>query len=96
MRAKSGSLSTAARKSWRSSVLTAAVAAGLLFFGSGAWAQEETGEPAQALRLLGAGLGRLYEAALKVQGFDVTVVDAEEASRLGLAKAAINIWGAQF
>lgn len=51
----------------------------------------------QALRLIGAGpLGRLYEAALKAQGFDVTVVDAEEASRLGLGKAAINIWGAQF
>ena len=51
----------------------------------------------QALRLIGAGqLGRLYEAALKAQGFDVTVVDAEEASRLGLAKAAINIWGVQF
>jgi 2-dehydro-3-deoxygalactonokinase len=52
---------------------------------------------APALRLIGAGqLGRLYEAALKAQGFDVTVVDAEEASRLGLAKAAVNIWGAQF
>ena len=52
---------------------------------------------AQALRLIGAGqLGRLYEAALKAQAFDVTVVDAEEASRLGLAKAAMNIWGAQF
>ncbi len=52
---------------------------------------------ARPLRLIGAGqLGRLYEAALKAQGFDVTAVDAEEASRLGLAKAAINIWGAQF
>lgn len=52
---------------------------------------------APALRLIGAGqLGRLYEAALKAQGFDVTVVDAEEASRLGLAKAAVNIWGARF
>lgn len=52
---------------------------------------------ARALRLIGAGqLGRLYESALKAQGFDVTVVDAEEASRLGLGKAAINIWGAQF
>jgi 2-dehydro-3-deoxygalactonokinase len=52
---------------------------------------------AQALRLIGAGqLGRLYEAALKAQGFDVTVIDAEEASRLGLAKAAVSIWGAQF
>jgi 2-dehydro-3-deoxygalactonokinase len=52
---------------------------------------------AQVLRLIGAGqLGRLYEAALKAQGFDVTVVDAEEASRAGLGKAAINIWGDQF
>jgi len=52
---------------------------------------------AQALRLIGAGqLGRLYEAALKTQGFGVSMVDAEEASRLGLAKAAMNIWGAQF
>ena len=51
----------------------------------------------QSLRLIGAGqLGRLYEAALKAQGFHVTVVDAEEASRRGLAKAAINIWGAKF
>ena len=51
----------------------------------------------QALRLIGAGqLGRLYEAALTAQGFDVTAVDAEEASRLGLGKAAINIWGDQF
>jgi 2-dehydro-3-deoxygalactonokinase len=51
----------------------------------------------QALRLIGAGqLGRLYEAALKAQGFDVTVADAEEASRFGLTKAAINIWGTQF
>lgn len=52
---------------------------------------------AQALRLIGAGqLGRLYEAALRAQGFDVTLVDAEAASRRGLAKAAINIWGEQF
>lgn len=51
----------------------------------------------QSLRLIGAGpLGYLYEAALKAQDFDVTAVDAEEASRLGLAKAATNIWGAQF
>jgi 2-dehydro-3-deoxygalactonokinase len=52
---------------------------------------------AQSLRLIGAGqLGRLYEAALTTQGFGVTAVDAEEASRLGLGKAAINLWGAQF
>jgi 2-dehydro-3-deoxygalactonokinase len=50
----------------------------------------------QSLRLIGAGsLGRLYEAALTAQGFDVTAVDAEQASRLGLCKAAVNIWGAQ-
>jgi 2-dehydro-3-deoxygalactonokinase len=53
--------------------------------------------PAPSLRLIGAGsLGRLYEAALTAQGCDVTSVDAEQASRLGLGKAAVNIWGAQF
>jgi 2-dehydro-3-deoxygalactonokinase len=52
--------------------------------------------PLQSLRLIGAGaLGRLYEAALTRQGVDVTVVDAEQASRLGLGKAALNIWRAQ-
>jgi 2-dehydro-3-deoxygalactonokinase len=50
--------------------------------------------PLQSVRLIGAGsLGRLYEAALTEQGLDVTVVDAEQASRLGLGKAALNIWG---
>ena len=53
--------------------------------------------PPQSLRLLGAGgLGRLYEAVLSAHGFDVTTLDADEASRLGLRKAATNIWGAQF
>ena len=51
---------------------------------------------ARSLRLIGAGsLGRLYEAALTAQGFDVKAVDAEHASQLGLAKAASHIWGAQ-
>jgi 2-dehydro-3-deoxygalactonokinase len=53
--------------------------------------------PPRSLRLIGAdGLGRLYEAALSERGFDVMAVDADEASRAGLSKAAINIWGAQF
>jgi 2-dehydro-3-deoxygalactonokinase len=53
--------------------------------------------PPQSVRLIGAGsLGRLYETALTAQGFDVTAVDAEQASRGGLGKAAMNIWGAQF
>jgi 2-dehydro-3-deoxygalactonokinase len=53
--------------------------------------------PPQSLRLLRAGrLGQLYETALSECGFAVTAVDADEASRLGLGKAAINIWGAQF
>ena len=51
--------------------------------------------PVRSVRLIGAGaLGRLYEAALARQGLDVTTVDAEQASRLGLAKAAAKIWGA--
>jgi 2-dehydro-3-deoxygalactonokinase len=49
--------------------------------------------PLRSVRLIGAGaLGRLYEAALARQGLDVTTVDAEQASRLGLAKAATRIW----
>ena len=48
------------------------------------------------MRLIGAGaLGRLYEAALAGQDLEVTTVDAEQASRLGLAKAALAIWGAK-
>jgi 2-dehydro-3-deoxygalactonokinase len=51
--------------------------------------------PLRSVRLIGAGaLGRLYEAALAGQALDVTTVDAEQASRLGLAKAATRIWGA--
>lgn len=50
----------------------------------------------RSVRLIAAGaLGRLYEAALGAQGVDVTTVDAEQASRRGLAKAAARIWGAQ-
>jgi 2-dehydro-3-deoxygalactonokinase len=50
--------------------------------------------PLQSVRLIAAGaLGRLYQTALAGQGLDVTTVDAEQASRLGLAKAALRIWG---
>lgn len=49
----------------------------------------------RSVRLIGVGgLGRLYEVALAARGLDVTTVDAELASRRGLAKAAIRIWGA--
>src|SRR5262249_6242958 len=49
----------------------------------------------RSVRLIGAGaLGRLYEMALTAQGLAVTTVDAEQASRLGLARAAASIWGA--
>jgi 2-dehydro-3-deoxygalactonokinase len=52
--------------------------------------------PLRSVRLIAAGsLGRLYEAALTAQGLDVTAVDAEQASRLGLAKAALKLWGAK-
>ncbi len=50
----------------------------------------------RSVRLIAAGaLGRLYESALGAQGLDVTTVDAEQASRRGLAKAAQKIWGAR-
>jgi 2-dehydro-3-deoxygalactonokinase len=50
--------------------------------------------PLRSLRLIGTGaLGRLYAVALAAQGVAVTEVDAEQASRLGLGKAATKIWG---
>lgn len=52
--------------------------------------------PLHSVRLIAAGaLGQLYAAALATQGLEVTTVDAEQASRLGLGKAAMHIWGAQ-
>ncbi len=52
--------------------------------------------PMQSLWLIATGaLGRLYEAALTGQGLDVTTVDAEQASRRGLCKAAARIWRAR-
>ncbi|HKU07308.1 MAG TPA: 2-dehydro-3-deoxygalactonokinase, partial [Bradyrhizobium sp.] len=74
----------------------AARLSGLLIGTEIADAVERHGPP-QSLRLLRAGrLGELYEIALRERGFDVNAVDADQASRLGLGKAAINIWGAQF
>jgi 2-dehydro-3-deoxygalactonokinase len=50
----------------------------------------------RSVRLIAAGaLGQLYAAALGAQDIDVTVVDAEQASRRGLVKAALKIWGAK-
>ena len=72
----------------------AARLSGLLIGTELADAARRFGAPRQ-VRLIGAGaLGRLYEMALAAQGLDVTTVDAEQASRLGLAKAAARIWGA--
>lgn len=51
---------------------------------------------ARQLRLMAAGrLGALYHASLAASGFDLTMIDAEQASRRGLAKAANSIWGAE-
>jgi hypothetical protein len=48
--------------------------------------------PLASVRLIAAGaLGRLHEAALTAQGLDVTAVDGEQASRLGLGTARIGI-----
>lgn len=47
------------------------------------------------LRLIAAGtLGHLYRDALSAFGYDTTMIDAEQASQRGLAKAAVNLWGA--
>lgn len=49
------------------------------------------------VRLIGdSTLGRLYAAALAATGLNVTTVDAEQASRQGLSKAARQIWGVQY
>jgi 2-dehydro-3-deoxygalactonokinase len=49
------------------------------------------------LRLMATGrLGGLYREALAAGGFNVSEVDAELASRRGLTKAAMQIWGARF
>ncbi|SEP50662.1 2-keto-3-deoxy-galactonokinase [Rhodospirillales bacterium URHD0017] len=72
----------------------AARLSGLLIGSEIADAQRQHGA-LRSVRLIAAGaLGRLYEAALGAEGLDVTTVDAEQASRLGLAKAAGKIWGA--
>ena len=73
----------------------AARLSGLLIGTELADATSRHGSP-RSVRLIGAGaLGQLYEAALSARGLDVTTVDAEQASRLGLAKAALKIWGAK-
>jgi len=49
------------------------------------------------VRLIGAGaLSELYAAALTQAGFTTNIVDAERASRIGLTKMAIHLWGARF
>jgi 2-dehydro-3-deoxygalactonokinase len=49
------------------------------------------------VRLIGTGaLKDLYTSALAAADFEVTIVDAEDASRRGLTKAAVHLWGAQF
>jgi 2-dehydro-3-deoxygalactonokinase len=74
----------------------AARLSGLLIGSEISDATQRFGGPCQ-LRLMASGsLGTLYHAALEASGFDVSVLDAEQASRRGLAKAAINLWGAQF
>jgi 2-dehydro-3-deoxygalactonokinase len=74
----------------------AARLSGLLIGSEISDAAQRFGGPRQ-VRLMAAGsLGTLYQGALEASGFDVTVIDAEQASRRGLAKAAINLWGAQF
>jgi 2-dehydro-3-deoxygalactonokinase len=71
----------------------AARLSGLLIGSELADAQRQHG-PLRSVRLIAAGaLGKLYEAALRAQDIDVTAVDAEQASRRGLAKAALKIWG---
>lgn len=55
--------------------------------------RHEGGQPS-AVRLIAAEkLAALYACAFREAGLRVTVVDAENASRHGLLKAATNLWG---
>jgi 2-dehydro-3-deoxygalactonokinase len=70
----------------------AARLSGLLIGSELADAARRYGSP-RSVRLIAAGaLGLLYETALGAQGLKVTTIDAEQASRRGLAKAATAIW----
>lgn len=75
----------------------AARLSGLLIGTEIADAHARYGKDKDEVRLIGAGaLGELYAAALAQAGFTTTIVDAEHASRSGLTKAAIHLWGARF
>jgi hypothetical protein len=75
MDARSVSLCTAAGRYWRLSVLAATMA--LLFLGNSAWAQEETTEPAAALRLIKIIPinGTAASPTTKMFAFDISFVD---------------------
>jgi hypothetical protein len=77
MDARSVSLRTAAGRYWRLSVLAATMAAALLFLGNSAWAQEETTEPAAALRLIKIIPinGTAASPTSKLFSFDISFVD---------------------
>jgi 2-dehydro-3-deoxygalactonokinase len=74
----------------------AARLSGLLIGSEIADAMQRFGGARQLCLMAAGSLGALYHAALAASGFDVTVIDAEQASRRGLAKAANSIWGAEF
>src|SRR5271157_3051796 len=76
MRARSGSLSIAARKLWQLSVLAAAVAVASLFLGRAAWAQgEDPNAPAVRLINLIPINGTSAFPTTKMYSFDISFVD---------------------
>jgi 2-dehydro-3-deoxygalactonokinase len=74
----------------------AARLSGLLIGSEIADTTQRFGDPRQLRLMAAGGLGALYHEALTASGFDVTMIDAEQASQRGLAKAAIHIWEAEF
>jgi hypothetical protein len=77
MDARSVSLFTAAGRSWRLSVLAAAVAVGPLFLGSVAWAVSDEADPPAALRLINLVPinGTTASPTTKMYSFDISFVD---------------------
>lgn len=70
----------------------AAHLSGLLIGAEVAAAKSLYGAPSDIVLVGSGALGSLYEAVLTDAGYRVRVVDAEEAVRNGLAKAAARLW----
>ncbi|HEY4191933.1 MAG TPA: 2-dehydro-3-deoxygalactonokinase, partial [Mesorhizobium sp.] len=66
---------------------------GLLIGSEIAAARSLYGAAGEIVLLASGALGNLYQSALVEAGYNVVLANAEEAVRIGLAKAAARLWG---